>query len=403
MAIAGKRKPLMHPYEARFAAMFGEGFHAFAFWKGRIALYAILKALDLTEHDDVLLPGYTCVVVPNAVRYTGATAIYADIASDGYNLDPVSVEQRITPRTRALIVQHTYGIPADIGALSALARKHRLSMVEDCAHVLPGSRYRGRLLGAYGRAAFFSFQWSKPYTSGLGGMVITQDQGLAERLQDIQKSFVDPPRLEVLKLQLQYALYQRLFRPRLYWLSRRALHLLSAVGVLVGSSSSAELTGKTPADLRWRMSEFQEGEGCSHLLRLEDNEAHRRHLTQFYSDVLREHRWPAGHGLDAESPTLLRYPLLVANKAILLEMARRAGIELGSWFETPLHPLPLSDHHLAAYQIGSCPVAESTAAGVVNLPLHSRVTRSEAEKIVVFILAQARQPQDSQKQAVRRR
>jgi dTDP-4-amino-4,6-dideoxygalactose transaminase len=393
----------MHDYEARFAAMFGNRYHAFAFWKGRIALYAILKALDLTEHDDVLLPGYTCVVVPNAVRYTEARPIYADITSGGYNLDPVSVEQRITPRTRALIVQHTYGIPADIDTLSDLARRHRLSLIEDCAHVLPGSCYRGRRLGTHAQAAFFSFQWSKPYTTGLGGMVITQDQGLAERLQDIQKSFIDPPLLEVLKLQLQYKLFQRLFRPRLYWLSRRALHLLSAVGVLVGSSSAAELIGKIPADLQWRMSEFQKDEGSFHLLRLEDNEANRHRLAQFYSDAFREHRWPVVRGLDSEGPRLLRYPLLVANKAILLEMARRAGIELGSWFETPLHPLPLSDHHLAAYQIGSCPVAESTAAGVVNLPLHSRVTRSEAEKIVVFILAQARQPQDSQKQALLRR
>lgn len=386
----------MHAYEARFAAMFGEGFHAFAFWKGRIALYAILKAFDFTDHDEVLLPGYTCVVVPNAVRYAGATPIYADIVSAGYNLDPASVEQRITSRTRALIVQHTYGIPADIGALSALARKHRLSIIEDCAHVLPGSCYRGRPLGAYAWTAFFSFQWSKPYTTGLGGMVITQDQELAERLRSIQKSFVDPPIFEALKLQIQYTLYRRLFRPRLYWLSRRFLHLLSDLGVLVGSSSSAELTGKTPADLRWRMSGFQKGVGLSHLLRLQDNEMHRRHLTQYYSDVLRQEGWPALRGLDSESPALLRYPLLVANKAALLENARHSGIELGTWFETPLHPLPLSRHDLAAYQVGSCPVAESTAASVVNLPLHGRVTEPEAEKIVQFVLAHARRPRVSQ-------
>jgi dTDP-4-amino-4,6-dideoxygalactose transaminase len=402
MATARERKSLMHPYEARFAAMFGEEFRAFAFWKGRIALYAILKALDFTERDDVLLPGYTCVVVPNAVRYTGATAIYADIASGGYNLDPVSVEQRITPRTRALIVQHTYGIPADIDALSALARRHRLCLIEDCAHVLPGFRHQGHPLGAHGQAAFFSFQWSKPYTTGLGGMVVTQDQGLAERLRDIQKSFVDPPRLEVLKLQIQYALYQRLFRPRLHWSSRRALHLLSALGVLVGSSSSAELAGKTPADLQWKMSVFQQGSGLSHLLRLEDNEAHRRHLVQYYSDALRQQGWPA-FGPDAESPTLLRYPLLVANKAALMEKARHAGIELGTWFETPLHPLALSEHYLAAYQIGSCPVAESTAASVINLPLHGRVTRPEAERIIQFVLVHARQPRSSQRQTAVRR
>jgi dTDP-4-amino-4,6-dideoxygalactose transaminase len=386
----------MHPYEARFAALFGERFQAFAFWKGRIALYAILKAFDFTDHDEVLLPGYTCVVVPNAVRYAGAAPVYADIVSGGYNVDPTSVEQRITSRTRGLIVQHTYGIPADIDALSGLARKHRLSLIEDCAHVVPGFCHRGYPLGAHGQAAFFSFQWSKSYTTGLGGMIITQDEGLAERLRDIQKSFVDPPLFEALKLQIQYVLYQRLFQPGLYWSSRRLLHLLSALGVLVGSSSSAELTGKTPADLQWRMSEFQKGVGLSHLLQLKNNEAHRRSLTKYYSDALRQQGWCALLGLDAEGPTLLRYPLLVANKVTLLEKARHAGIELGSWFETPLHPLPLSGHHLAAYQIGACPVAESTAAHVVNLPLHDRVGRPEAERIIQFVLAHARQPRGSE-------
>jgi dTDP-4-amino-4,6-dideoxygalactose transaminase len=381
----------MHDYEARFAAMFGNKYHAFAFWKGRIALYAILKALDLTEHDDVLLPGYTCVVVPNAVRYTGARPIYADITSGGYNLDPVSVEQRITPRMRALIVQHTYGIPADIDALSALAGKHHFDVIEDCAHVLPGLRYRGRPLGTYGRAAFFSFQWSKPYTTGLGGMVLTRDEGLAGRLRDIQQSFVDPSVFEALRLRLQYALYRRLFRPRLYWLSRRVLHLLSGMRILVGSSSSAELSGNIPTDLEWRMSEFQKRVGLSLVRRLQDNEAHRQELTQYYSDALRQKGWPKSRGVDG---MLLRYPLLVGNKIGLLEKARHGGIELGSWFETPLHPLPLGAHDRVAYQIGACPVAESTAASVVNLPLHERVSRSEAQRIVDFVLAHAQQPRD---------
>jgi dTDP-4-amino-4,6-dideoxygalactose transaminase len=376
----------MRAYEARFAAMFGEGFHAFAFWKGRIALYATLKALNLADDDEVVLPGYTCVVVPNAVRYARARPIYADIIPGGYNVDPASVEQRITSRTRALIVQHTYGIPANLSALSALARKHQLSVIEDCAHVLPGSRFQDQPLGAHGRAAFFSFQWSKPYTTGLGGMVVTQDQRLAERLGVVQQSFIDPPRRQMIQLRVQYALYRRLFRPTLYWLSRRSLHLLSTVGLLVGSSSAAELTGQIPADLRWRMSEFQKGLGLAHIQRLEDNAAHRHELTRYYSDALRRQGWPMLDGLGSEDVTLLRYPVRVTDKAALLEKARLARIELGTWFETPLHPLPLSAHHLAAYRAGSCPIAEATAASVVNLPLHDRVSWIEAERIVQFIL-----------------
>jgi dTDP-4-amino-4,6-dideoxygalactose transaminase len=276
-----------------------------------------------------------------------------------------------------------------LGALSAFAGEHRLSLIEDCAHVLPGSRYLGRPLGTSSRAAFFSFQWSKPYTSGLGGMVITQDAKLAECLRDIQQSFVNPPRLQALQLQLQYRLYRRLFRPRLYWLSRRALHLLSAAGLLIGSSSLAELMGTIPADLKWRMSDFQKRVGLAHLRGLENNGAHRRSLANYYSDALRRQGWSPVDLPGAEVVTLLRYPVLVANKAALLEDARRAAIEIGSWFETPLHPLTLSNHHLAAYQTGSCPIAEATATSVVNLPLHDRVTQDEADRTVRFLFAHA--------------
>jgi dTDP-4-amino-4,6-dideoxygalactose transaminase len=339
------------------------------------------------------------VVVPNAVRYAGATPTYADITPGGYNMDPANVERRVTPRTRTLLVQHTYGIPADLSTLSALAREHRLSLIEDCAHVLPGSRHLGRPLGAHGQAAFFSFQWSKPYTSGLGGMVVTGDPELAAQLRRIQQSFVDPPWLQVVQLQLQYRLYARLFQPRLYWLSRRSLHLLSAVGLLIGSSSSTELTGAIPADLRWRMSEFQEDVGLRHLQSLEDNGAQRHALADYYAHALRRQGWTPING-PAGDMTLLRYPLPVANKTGLLAAARRTGVEIGSWFETPLHPLRLSDHHLVAYRLGSCPIAEATAASVINLPLHARVSRAEADRVVRFVSAHAARPQASRSQLV---
>jgi dTDP-4-amino-4,6-dideoxygalactose transaminase len=379
----------MHPYEARFAGAFGEGFGAFAFWKGRIALYAVLRALDLREGDEVLVPGYTCVVVPHAVRYAGAAPVYVDITPGGYNADPASVAARVTPRTRALIVQHTYGAPADLEALSTIAERHRLNVIEDCAHVLIGSSYRNRLLGGWGCAAFFSFQWSKPYTSGLGGMIVTRDERLAARLQAIQRTFVAAPLRRRLQLRLQYAIYRRMFRPRFYWLGERVLHSFSRVGLFVGSSSAAELSGKVPADLHWRMADFQMRAGLAQMARARDNAIHRRRLSDYYGEALQRYGWPPADVLAGDGIILLRYPIRVANKAPLLAQARAARIEVGSWFETPLHPLPLSDHPRVGYRVGCCPIAEATAAEVINLPLHERVTRAEAERIVQFIVSRA--------------
>jgi perosamine synthetase len=379
----------MHPYESRFAAIFGTDYQAFSFWKGRVALYAILQSLGLRENDEVIVPGYTCVVVPNAIRYAGAKPVYADIADGHFNLDPASVRARITSRTRALIAQHTYGIPADMRSLQAIAEEHELALIEDCAHVLPGSKYQNRLLGSFGIASFFSSQWSKPYTTGLGGMVVTHDSELAERLKEIQITFDKPSPIQAVQLRIQYALYRRFFKPRIYWYSQTALHTLSELGIFLGSSNSTELTGKKPSDVRWRMGDFQQRVGLAHIDNLEVNLSHRQTLSRYYSDTLPGHGWHFNGHFNGQEAILLRFPLEVKNKPLVLKESSRAGIELGSWFETPLHPLPLVDHHLVDYRLGSCPVAESTASRVINLPLHERVTPSDAEKIVQFILSTA--------------
>jgi perosamine synthetase len=377
----------MQPYETRFAQIFGPDYHAFAFWKARVALYAILKSLELTDKEEVILPGYTCVVVPNAIRYAGAKPIYADISPKDYNLDPASVIGHITPHTRVLVVQHTYGIPADMDSLRAIADQYRLILIEDCAHVLLGSRYKSKLLGSWSKAAFFSFQWSKPYTTGLGGMVVTRDKELAERLTQIQSKFQDPPLSKKLQLQIQYGLFRRFFRPKFYWWSQAALRKLSKLGLFVGSSNLRELTGEKPADFSWKMSSFQYRAGLQQLTKLHENSAHRENLTRYYLASLRRHNWSVDEDLGANGARLLRLPITVERKSSVLDEARRAGIEIGSWFDTPLHPLPLTQHKAINYVTGSCPMAESAARHVINLPLHDRVNHDDAEKIIRFVLS----------------
>jgi hypothetical protein len=134
----------------------------FTFWKGRVALYAILKALNLGPGDAVFMPGYTCQVVPSAVIFLGAKPVYADVEEKSYNLSLETLEASwrknngILPK--AVIIQHTYGIPVEAGPIIAWARSEGLSIIEDCAHIL-GSSYRGIPCGQLGDAAFFSSQW----------------------------------------------------------------------------------------------------------------------------------------------------------------------------------------------------------------------------------------------------
>jgi dTDP-4-amino-4,6-dideoxygalactose transaminase len=374
------------PYERGFARALHGTAEAFAFWKGRVALGAILDALGVGPGDEVVVPGFTCVVVPNAVRFAGASVRYADVEPGSYNVDPGHVAELIGPRTKVLLLQHTFGLPGPADALLALARRHGLRVVEDCAHALGGT-YGRRPLGTLGDAAFFSSQWSKPYTTGLGGLAVTCDPALARALGRVQAGCPQPSRRARVRLFWQYQAYVRLFTPRLAWPAQGLLRTLSRTGLLVGSSGGGELRGDLPPDHRWRMGPAQQAQGARLVGSIGDRARHAARLAERYDGTLRADGWPVARRPPGTS--LLRYPLPVAAKERLLDLARRRRVELGSWFESPLHPIPLHEHGRFGYRAGECPEAERMARSVVNLPLHPRVTAAEADRIAAFVVEHA--------------
>src|SRR5512135_1616150 len=127
------------------------GLRLFPFYKGRVALFAILKAMGVNTGDEVIVPGFTCVVVPNAVIYNRALPVFVDIDGATYNIDPGKIEAKITKKTRAIIVQHTFGVPAEMDGITEIAKAHNLFLIEDSCHTL-GSRYKGKPVGAFGDA-----------------------------------------------------------------------------------------------------------------------------------------------------------------------------------------------------------------------------------------------------------
>ena len=169
-------------FEADFAALTGAA-HALAVTNCTAALHLAGMALGWGPGDEVIVPSLTFVATANAVRYTGATPVFADIRSeDDLSLSPDDVAARITPRTRAIVVVHYGGYAADMPALLAVAERHGLDVVEDVAHA-PGGSLDGRALGTWGRIGCFSFFANKNMTTGEGGMLTTDDDGLAERLR----------------------------------------------------------------------------------------------------------------------------------------------------------------------------------------------------------------------------
>lgn len=166
--------------EQRFAEHLGGGVHAVAVSSGTAALHLAMVALGLQSGDEVIVPSLTFVATANAVRYTGATPVFADITGmQDLSIDPQSVLDRITPKTRAIIAMHYGGFACDMDALAAIARDHNLSLVEDAAHA-PASTFHHASLGTLGDIGCFSFFSNKNMTCAEGGMLVTKDAMYAQ-------------------------------------------------------------------------------------------------------------------------------------------------------------------------------------------------------------------------------
>lgn len=169
-------------FEREFAAYVGAR-HAIAVTNATAALHLACVAAGLGAGDEAVLPALTFVATANAVRYAGAVPVFADIAGENdLNLSVQAVEACITPRTRAIVVMHYGGYACDMPAILALAERHGLIVIEDAAHAI-GSELDGRMLGTWGSIGCYSFFSNKNMTSGEGGMLVTNDDRLAERLR----------------------------------------------------------------------------------------------------------------------------------------------------------------------------------------------------------------------------
>jgi perosamine synthetase len=166
-------------FESQFARRVGVA-EATAVCNGTVALHLAMLALGVGAGDEVIVPTLTYVASVNAVTYAGAVPVFVDSLPDTWQIDPADVRRRLTPRTKAIMAVHVYGHACDMDALRAIAREHRLFLIEDCAEAI-GSLYKGRHVGSLGDISTFSFFGNKTMTTGEGGMVVSNDPTLMER------------------------------------------------------------------------------------------------------------------------------------------------------------------------------------------------------------------------------
>jgi dTDP-4-amino-4,6-dideoxygalactose transaminase len=344
------------------------------YWKGRVGLYAVLKAMGVGPGDEVILPAFTCVVVPNAILYTGATPVYADINPSSLCCDVQSIENAITPNTKAILIQNMLGLSYKVHDIVSLAKARGIYTIEDCTHGF-GGKYQGQFNGLMSDAAFFSSQWNKPFSTGIGGMLVINNPALIEPLQKLNVTLLAPSFKDRVVLSTLIWARTYLLKGFTYWTLLRWYRWMSKKGWVIGSSSAEELAGTTMPEAYFKgMSDVQSDAGIKALQALKNAMLLRK------TNALKIHDWLVKHHKTCvpqslhEDHAFLKYPLLVNDRAAFIEKSEKARLPLGDWFISPLHPVKSS---LVPWglNIDEYPHARYISEHIVNLPLEGDLSR----------------------------
>lgn len=364
--IKGKRKGNeLFLAEVNKSFMFQQGF---LFGSARSSIYALLKSLNYDLGSEVLVTGFTCDVVPNAIINAGFTPIYVDINPTNYCMDPGIAEKLITDNTKVIIIQHTFGIPAQIDKLISIAHKHNLFVIEDCAVSL-GSKYKGKLTGTFGDAAIFSFELSKTITSCWGGMLLlnSNKDKVIDKMSTFYKKVPEQKKLQKLKILFQLGISGILYRPGLYILGKYIITLLFKLKIFSKSTPLVEKEGGLSPNYLVKLSDYQSSILLRQYLRLDKIIEQKVRIKNKYITEL-------SHLLDNQfvksiidkDVVLVRFPVLTNNRLKLRDWFESNYFELGSWFTAPISSKS-TNHKLFKYKPKSCIQSEIISNKMINL------------------------------------
>ncbi len=357
---------------------------AVSFESGRAGFFAILKALDIQAGDEVILQAFTTVALPNTIRLVGARPVFCDIDPRTYDMDPEKLEPLITPRTKALVIQHTFGNPADLQRLLALARKHNLKTIEDCAHSL-GAKYQDAKTGRLADAAFFSFGRDKVISAVTGGMVIAKDALVLDRVKALRDTLPYPSNSEIRRyLRHPVITFTALHTYNLLGIGCLIMFLCSKGKLLDRAYSKREKRSEPDAGFARRMPDALAALALSQMRRIGRFNRIRIRASERYAKLItnpavgKPSTTPGGRNI------FLWYTVTVKDKYRLIREAKRRGLILGDWFPQAIGPADV-DPAKSGYRMGSCPNAEALAAHCVNLPTHHNIHRREAQRVIDFL------------------
>ncbi len=344
--------PAVAAFEKKVAEYVGAKYAA-AVSNGTAALHTACLAAGIGEGDEVITSPLTFAASANCVLYCGGRPVFADVDPDTYNISPKEIEKKITSRTKAIIPVHFAGQPCDMDAVCAIAEKYHLTVIEDGAHAL-GASYHGKRIGAFSDMTAFSFHPVKPITTGEGGMVVTNNERLYQRLQ--------------------------LFRS----------HGITRDETQMEGSPKDRGEGwyyqQTELGFNYRMTDFQAALGISQMDKLEDFLTRRREIAKRYHDAFKGNPYIEIPHLQegAESGWHL-YVIRIhgRNRSEVYRRLQAAGIGVNVHY-IPVYLHPYYQKH--GYEKTCCPAAEHLYGQMLSLPIYPGLSAEQQEYVTDRVL-----------------
>ncbi|MBI2033123.1 MAG: aminotransferase class I/II-fold pyridoxal phosphate-dependent enzyme [Candidatus Levybacteria bacterium] len=374
------KKTYVEKLEMWFRSYFQKKY-AISFASGRASLLSIFKALHISSGDEILLQAFTCVALPDAIIAFDATPVYCDI-TDRFCIDPEDVKRKITNKTKAIIVQHTFGIPAQIDEVVKIAKEKGIYVIEDCAHGI-GAAYKGKKLGTFGDVSFFSFGRDKAFSSVFGGMAVTDNELVSNEMTSYRDGLPNSSSFWIMQ-QLFHPVAFAIIMP-LYnmGIGKAILVLLQRLHLLSFPVTKKEKSGKIDHQFVRKMPGALAKLALIQLERLEEFNAKRIRATGMYTKGIKN--------VNITFPSLLRlpllrFPVLVKKPDRLHALARRSSIYLGTWYSHIIDPNG-TEHESIFYKKGMCPNAEKIAGVIVNLPTYPLLSEEQIREVISMVNA----------------
>lgn len=365
-------------FENNFKNYFNFDF-VFSLNSGRSCLLLILEALNVKKDDEIIVQAFTCNAVINPILKKNARPIYADI-DNALNIDISQIEKKITKKTKAIIVQHTFGMPGKIKEIKKICEKYDLFLIEDCAHAL-GAKYDNKYCGTFGDISFFSFGRDKVISSVYGGMIGINNLKLKEKVEKEYEKLRYPDKKWVNR-QLMHPIIMNLFVLPLYNffnVGKIILELSIRLKILSKAVSSLEYKGELPDYFPKRMPNSLAKLANNQFNKLDKFNNHRRKIAKYYKKNI-------GGIFDINDGVIyLKYPILVNDGDEIIKEFSKFNIMLEDGWRKKVIVPPKTDLHKMTYVKGECKIAEKISNKILILPTHINITEDVAEKIVYLL------------------